>query len=150
MKIILTLLGMLLTCGLLGELLIFAFRADENFKKLALPVGYAYTLIAFYIFYMQLNSAITATLFAVALPFCLAAVSLLARGLKLRTGSGAVGQRSTGKAICTRSNLAYPVVISLVVILIAAWPYLLAGWGDYQMADLFFSQCLLQKLVLHR
>ena len=122
---------MLLTCGLLGELLIFAFRADENFKKLALPVGYAYTLIAFYIFYMQLNSAITATLFAVALPFCLAAVSLLARGLKLRTGSGAVGQRSTGKAICTRRNLAYPVVISLVVILIAAWPYLLAGWGNY-------------------
>jgi hypothetical protein len=131
MKIILILLGMLFTCGLFGALLIFAFRANENFKKLALPVGYAYTLIAFYVFYMQFNSAITATLFAAALPFSLAAVSLLAHGLKLRTGTGVVAQPSSGKAIGTRSNLAYPVVISLVVVLLAAWPYLLAGWGSY-------------------
>lgn len=131
MKIILILLGMLLTCGLSGALLIFAFRANENLKKLTLPIGYAYTLIAFYVFYMQFNSAVTATLLAAALPFFLASVSLLTRGLKLRTGAGVVTQSSSGEAIGTLRGLAYPVAASLAVVLLAAWPYLLAGWGSY-------------------
>lgn len=131
MKIILILLGMLLTCGLSGALLIFAFRANNNFRKLALPIGYAYTLIAFYVLYMQLNSAAAATLLTAALPFFLAATSLLARSLKLMSGTGVVAYPPCGEVVGNRSGLAYPVTASLIVVLLAAWPYLLSGWGTY-------------------
>lgn len=131
MKIILILLGMLLTCGLSGALLIYAFRANENLRRLSLHIGYAYTLVAFYLFYMQLNSAFTATALTVALPLFLAALTLLVRGLKLRPATGVVVQPPSGAVAGARSELAYLVSASAVVVLLAAWPYLLLGWGTY-------------------
>lgn len=131
MKIILVLLGMLLTCGLSGALLIYAFRASENLKKLSLHIGYAYTLVAFYLFYMQLNSAFTATALTVALPTLLAALTLLVSRLRHRPTTGVVAQPPSGAVAGARSELAYIVAASAVAVLLAAWPYLLSGWGSY-------------------
>jgi hypothetical protein len=131
MKIILILLGMLLVCGLSGVLLIFAFRANGNLKKLALHIGYAYTLVAFYLFYMQFNSAVTAVIFTLAFPLLLAAVSLLARRLRLRFGTGVALQTTSGGGVGAGSEFFYPLVVSLVVVLLAAWPYLFSGFGNY-------------------
>lgn len=131
MKIILILSGMLLTCGLSGALLIYALRANGNFKKLAMHIGYAYTSIAFYLLYMQFHSVVTATALTVALPLFLAALTMLARGLKLWPATGAAVHPPGGAVADARGELAYVVAASAVVVLLAAWPYLLLGWGSY-------------------
>ncbi len=131
MKIVLILIAMLLTCGLFGRVLIFVFHANEYFKKLVLPIGYAYTLIAFYVLYMQFNSVTVAILFTVALPFSLLVVLLLGRRLKLSKITGTTVTPFSGQITDTRNNLAYLLMIGFIVFLLAAWPYLLSGWGNY-------------------
>lgn len=122
---------MLLTCGLSGALLVFTFRANDNSKRLVLHIGYAYILIAFYVLYMQFNSAFIATVFTVALPFILAALSLLARGLKFWAGTRVTAHPSSKTVTRIPGRFSYPVAASLVVVLLAAWPYLFSGWGAY-------------------
>jgi hypothetical protein len=131
MKILLILLGMLLTCGLSGAFLIFALRANANSKKLVLHIGYAYTLIAFFVFYVQFNSAVIAAVSTVVFPLLLAVLRWLSRGHVLDAKTYTLTQSQFGNWYGISRELAYPVGISLVVVLLAAWPYLCSGWGAY-------------------
>ena len=131
MKILLILLGMLFVCGISGALLVYATRANKGAMKLVLHIGYAYTLIAFFVFYMQVDSAVIAAVSTVALPFVLAFIRSLSRMNGHGEENYSQAQIQVTKWSRISKDLVYPVAISLTVIMLAAWPYLLSGWGAY-------------------
>lgn len=131
MKILLILTGMLLTCGLSGAMLSFAFRTPECFRRLGLHLGYAYTLLAFYGFYFLTHAALTSTVCTVVLPMLLAGGRFLAGRLGNPASHKADRDTAGSRLEKPRSRWGYPASISLVVVLLAAWPYLLTGWGNY-------------------
>jgi hypothetical protein len=131
MKITLILLGMLATCGVFGTLLLSAFRAPATFRRIAFHVGYSYALIAFYLLYTLFHSVTSATWFTLIIPVVLYAIRVMAKWVKARDGMVEAPPATNSENNRGWSWLAYPVAVTVIVFLFAAWPYLLSGWGNY-------------------
>lgn len=131
MKIVFILLGMLLVCRLSGEFLIYALRANGSSRWFAMHIGYAYTLVAFYVIYMQFSSAYVAAIGTTALPLSLAIFRWLSERRGQDQENRALSNFSFGALTNNLKTHTYPVAISILITLLAAWPYLLSGWGTY-------------------
>jgi hypothetical protein len=133
MKVIIVLACMLLTCGLTGWMLLHAINASAQVKKLSLHVGYAYTLIAFYVLYFLTQSAWVAALCTVTAPILPLAGRWLFERLRPAPAPHAplpVG--GTQHPVPRPSgHWLYPAAISVVLVALAAWPHLITGWGNY-------------------
>ncbi len=131
MKILLALLAMLLTCGLTGLLLLFAVGRSASCRRMALPIGYAYSLVAFYIFYIFSHSPACSTCCTLGFPLVLVAVRLLFRKCRHRKENPPVFPPQSPASVQFRQDLIPVAALLLIVLALAAWPYLATGWGAY-------------------
>ena len=124
MKILAILLAMFLVCWACGAMLSSLFARKDGDDGLCAAYGYAYTTAAFYALYMTLYAVELACLLVFAVPALLAGGLALSRRMR---GNGAPWRPVFPKA----PDLAWPAALGLVVVLLAAWPFLYAGYGHY-------------------
>lgn len=131
MKILGYLFAMLATCGLSGILLLIFLRCENEIRKLCFPIGYAYTLIAFYSFYMVLGSADAACILTVLFPLLCGALALVIHKKNLTENDRPRFQFRHFISYIKCPDLQNSLYISLIVLVISSWPYLLSGIGNY-------------------
>lgn len=130
MKILLILAAMYLICDLSGRLIANLISGRGRRLPIAPQVGYAYTLIGFYGFYMIFKSATTAAWMTLALPVIANGVWLIVRVIR-RQPLLVAASESKDVYRDHRKDILYPLIASVLVVGFAAWPYVLCGWGNY-------------------
>jgi hypothetical protein len=114
-----------------GSLILYTLQPGSHTHKFRAHLGYAYAIISYYIFYILLHNTAIAAIATLILP--------LATAL-LRFGVTRMGKRSSpapsdpSGALAKRRDWIAPAALAICVFLMAAWPYLLTGWGNFWLS----------------
>jgi len=127
MKILLILSGMLVLCSLYGKLISIIVSRETQPRAIGPHIGYAYLLVFFFGFYIALHSAQLAVYCTLLAPIPAAGAVELRK--RLRRGSAPPAATHTQPRI--NNEIRYLLVIGIVVLAFAVWPYLFSGWGNF-------------------
>ena len=127
MKILLMSAAIYIICYLIGVMLLpIKGSAAGVIKRFSAHIGYAYLLVSFYVFYVLFKTTSLAVGTALLIPF----IVYLYRRLKARIGS--TGLREVlNNSKTDRWAGRYLFAAAAVVYILAAWPYLATGFGNY-------------------
>ena len=120
--------SMAITCYVAGYLLV-PTRSDslKLIKKFRMHIGYAYFLISFYIFYCVFKDIGWATNATLIFPFFIGLLYFFRQPVKISLNSFLPHKSDFKKfRLCS-----YPLVAIAAVFLLAGWPYLSTGVGNY-------------------
>jgi len=127
MKILLISAAMYVICHLIGVMLLpIKGSVTSVVKRFSAHIGYAYLLVSFYVLYVVFKTTSVAVVTALLIPF----VFFLFRRLIAKKGS-TIPKEVINNSITDRWSGRYLIAIVSAVYILAAWPYLVTGFGNY-------------------